>query len=528
MARVLHQLLSQSASAHPQRIAVRCKDEQLTYEELDRSSARLAASLVARGVERGGRVGLYMDKSPGAIAALFGILKAGACYVPLDPAAPPERQLSILRDCALEHIVVGRSKLGPLRSIAGQVDVLKYVHLCDAPRADCDAVVTGANLVCADEIADATGDVSERAASVSESDLGYILYTSGSTGQPKGVMISHGASRAFVDWARDRFAIGPQDTVSSHAPFHFDLSILDLFATIGAGATISIVPAGVSMFPASLARFVEQQVITVWYSVPMVLTQLVLHGRLEERDLSRLRTVLFAGEVFPTKYLRQLKQQLPHAELHNLYGPTETNVCTYHPVVSVPDTDDPIPIGKPCCGDVVAILDEDGRPVPRGAKGELYVAGPTLMNGYWADAEKTRRGLARSIAVDGQMRPAYRTGDLVRWNDADELEYHGRLDHMIKSRGYRIELGEIESALAAHADVAEVVVFGVPDEEIGKRIRAAVVLGSGSAVSEAELKKFCSQRLPAYMVPEAIRFRASMPRTSTHKIDRKQIEREDA
>jgi amino acid adenylation domain-containing protein len=527
MAILIHELLQESAAKYPNNVAVRFKGDSLKYKDLNFLSDHLAASLINHGSQAKGRIGLYMEKTPHAVAAIFGILKSGSCYVPLDPTGPIDRHAAIINDCGLEHLIVDKTKIAKLRQILEQTRSLKYVYAIDADEKELTQKLESIKMVDAKDITAAEADIAAQTADLDAEDLGYILYTSGSTGQPKGVTISHRASLAFVNWAQETFTIGPEDTVSSHAPLHFDLSVLDIFATIKAGATICIVPPGLSWFPTSLAEFIDIEGITVWYSVPMVLTQLIQHGKLQDRDLSKIRVVLFAGEVFPTSYLRQIMSMLPNAEFYNLYGPTETNVCTYYAATEIPETDAPIPIGVLCCEDQAVILDDHQSPVDCGEIGELYVSGPTLMSGYWNDENKTENSIFE-LSVCGKTQRAYRTGDLVRLLEDGNIAYHGRADHMIKSRGYRIELGEIESVLTSHDNICEAVAWGVPDEKIGKRIACAIVLNESADLSEIEIKLFCSKRLPKYMIPDIIRFLNAMPRTSTNKIDRKQLERESA
>lgn len=227
-----------------------------------------------------------------------------------------------------------------------------------------------------------------------EEDLAYILYTSGSTGTPKGVMISHRASLTFVNWSYECFQVQARDRVSNHAPLHFDLSIFDIFTTIKAGATVILVPPELSVFPRNLAKFIEQQQITIWYSVPFVLRQLVVYGNLQQTQLPHLHTVLFAGEVFPIKYLRQLMELIPQAKYYNLYGPTETNVCTYYPVQEIPgELVQSLPLGKACANTEIFAVNENQEITQPGEIGELYVRGSSLMKGYWGMPEKTRGSL---------------------------------------------------------------------------------------------------------------------------------------
>src|SRR5205823_6235527 len=281
----------------------------------------------------------------------------------------------------------------------------------------------------------------------------------------------HRNALAFVEWAASLVGVKPTDRLSSHAPLHFDLSTFDLFAAAVAGATVVLVPREASVFPLELARLIREERISVWYSVPSILTMLALRGSLEQNRPEQLHTVLYAGEAFPAKHLRTVMAALPDARFYNLFGPTETNVCTWYEVPR-PEADlpDNIPIGRPIDGVGVIVADEEGRPVPRGDVGELLVYGPTVMHGYLGKPEQT----AKVLGSHGEDR-LYHTGDLVREDDTGELIFLGRRDAQIKSRGYRIELGEIERALLAHDDVVDCAVIAIPDELVTNRIKAFLV-----------------------------------------------------
>jgi len=274
-----------------------------------------------------------------------------------------------------------------------------------------------------------------------------------------------------------------------------------------------------------LAELIERERITVWYSDPSLLTLLTLYGNLPSRNLASLRAVIFAGEVFPVKFLRQMMLMLPKARFLNWYGPTETNVCTWYEVNSLKEGRiTPVPIGKSCANTEVFAIDDSGRKVEgQGIEGELFVRGPTVMKGYWGDPERSAKVLVRNPFNQYFDETTYKTGDIVTLDDEGNYNYAGRRDGMIKTRGYRVELGEIESVILSHAAVKEAVVTPVPDELIGNRLRAFVSLRGGSILAKEEMLSFCAERLPKYMIPESIEFLEMLPKTSTGKTDRVEL-----
>ena len=360
-----------------------------------------------------------------------------------------------------------------------------------------------------------------------ETDLAYILYTSGSTGTPKGVMISHRASLTFCAWAASCAGLREQDRVCSPAPLHFDLSVFDIFATCRAGACMVVLPEKTTTFPVRLAEWMEQERITVWYSVPSILTMLATYGNLQKFDLSELRAIVFAGEVFPVKHLKRLMAQLPDARYLNWYGPTETNVCTWYEVPpGSAELTAPIPIGRACANTDVFAVTSDGRRVSEpGQEGELYVRGPALMHGYFDQPDKTRQVLGRNPFQEAYDEPAYRTGDLVTVDEEGNYVFLGRRDGMVKTRGYRVELGEVEAALYAHPDIREAVVLPMPDEILGNRLRAVISANGSPGLTRQDVLEHCLRRLPGYMVPDVVEFCEALPRTSTGKVDRTQLAR---
>jgi amino acid adenylation domain-containing protein len=508
----LSQLLDEAAARRPDHAAV--EDEHgrsLTYAALARAADRLATRLARWGVGRGDRVGLILPKGLEAVAALHGVLRAGAAYVPIDPSAPVARGAGILADCGVKAVVVAAESVRALRSAWPGPGPL--------PR----LVVVGA----AEELhpADAAWDEvqaddapSPLAPARSSDDLAYILYTSGSTGRPKGVMLTHGNAFTFLDWCRQALGLRADDRFSSHAPFHFDLSVFDLFASCREAATLVIIGEALGREPARLGAFLAERRISVWYSAPSILALLVQHGQIDRPGFPAPRLVLFAGEVFPLGPLRQLRQAWPASTLWNLYGPTETNVCTAYrlPAAIADDRTVPFPIGAVCPPLRARVVDEEGRDLPAGSIGELVIAGPGVMRGYFGQPELTRR----AFLPDGQSQggPWYRTGDLVVDDGTGVFTFHGRRDRMVKKRGYRIELGEIESALYRHDGVERAAVIARSDDT-GLSIAAFVALKPSQKASIIAMKRHCTIYLPHYMVPDTITFVSDLPTTSTDKVD---------
>lgn len=528
---LLHQNLQASARRTPNKTAVISGEQSLTYEELDTLTDQLAGMLRTRGVTPGDRVGIYVSKSLASIVSVFAILKTGACYVPLDPGAPAKRLAYIIQDSGITTLLTSAAKVAGVQAMFPYDCPLSTAVLvdCDLPqehRPDTAPVPAGVHVVSWNEVIMCSAPPLPENLAI-ETDTAYILYTSGSTGTPKGVMISHRNSLTFVNWAADYVGLTANDRVSSHAPLHFDLSIFDIFSSCGAGATIILVPEGGATFPVQLAKLIERERITVWYSVPSVLTLLVLYGNLAAHDLSCLHTIIFAGEVFPVKYLRQLMTALPQARYLNWYGPTETNVCTSYEVVSLdPERSTPVPIGKACANtEVFAVNSAEAKVTVPGESGELYVRGPSLMQGYWGYPEKTAQRLIRNPFQPHFSELMYKTGDIVSLDTDGNYLYLGREDGMIKTRGYRVELGEIETVLYAHPAIKEIAVLPVPDEVLGNRLRAVIGLYEGVTLTREEVLSFCNQQLPHYMVPDVIEFRETLPKTSTGKTDRVSLAR---
>ncbi len=532
---LLSQIVTRTAERFPDREAFRCSGTPLTYADLDRRTSQLAHGLRELGVARGDRVGIFLRKGLDAAVALHGILKSGAAYVPIDPAIPADRLAFILRDCGIRHLI---TESAHLRVIAAAVTVapeLRPILIGIPPDTEGDIALP----IPASEKADGSKPLTAYGwdafdalptgppdSGVTERDMAYLMYTSGSTGTPKGIMHTHESGMSYAAQARDTYDVTPEDRLSNFPPLHFDQSTFDYFSGPLAGAVTVVIPEAYTKVPASLSQLIQDERLTIWYSVPFALIQLLNHGVLEERELSSLRWVKFGGEPFPPKYLRQLQALLPNARFSNVYGPAEVNQCTYYhaPRLS-PGDDGPLPIGRLWEGAEGLVVDSGDREVAPGEPGELLVRTPTMMRGYWNRPDLNARAFHDRTAEDGSVERYYRTGDLVRARTDGVLEFVGRADRQIKTRGYRVELDEVEAAVLSYDGVAEAAVFDVPDPSGTNRIEAALIPNVGSEVDLAGLRRHLSARLPGYAVPTAITVAETLPRTSNEKIDRPALAR---
>jgi amino acid adenylation domain-containing protein len=516
---LIHHLLAEQAARHPDSVAIIDRDQSLTYGELAAQSRVLAEALRERGVGPGTPVGLWMEKTSTAVAALYGILESGAAYVPIDPLSPPERAARIVENCGMRYLVTSS------RLVEKRLDAL----LASAPQGIAHVFATEPGPEGARKPAlDVTvwDHVSPRAREAPrqtiDEDLAYILHTSGSTGRPKGVAITHRNALCFVDMCVDYFEVTAADRLVSHAPLHFDLSVFDLFVAARAGAACVLVPAFFSAFPHKMAECIDAHGITVWNSVASALTLMYDRGRLDRYRLDSLRAVIFSGEIMPVRVLRALRAHMRSAAFYNVYGQTEANSSLCHRVAEIPADDAArLPIGRPFPNFEVFALDDGGREITApDVEGELYVRAGTVAAGYYGDAERTARAFLadpRAPITGGRV---YRTGDRVILDEHGNYHFRGRTDNLIKSRGYRIELGEVELALSACEGVGRAAVVAVPDESVGHRLHGFVSPRAGTSLTVETLQAALGRHLPEYMIPESLTIRDDLPQTSTGKVDR--------
>lgn len=500
------------AERTPLACAVADSTTTMSYAQLWSTAARIAEELVASGVVSGDRVAIQMDKNCNAIATLLGVWLSGAAYVPIDPRAPAARAGQILQDCQPRALIFAASQYEKLAAGCAVVAESVPSHFTVGPSSgrarELVFSATGRTVSLPAVAADATA---------------YILYTSGSTGQPKGVELSHRAAHAFVDWACHYFALAENDSLTSFAPLSFDLSIFDIFAALHVGARTTLIAPEQLLGPLTLVDQLGGAEITTLYAVPSTVLLLLNEGGATQARLPKLRRLLYAGERFPVRGLVAAMAALPHTRFSNLFGPTETNVCCCHTFDQPPDeTAADVPIGRACSHLQLELCDDLGQRVGPGTEGELCVAGPAVMSGYYGNSEANRRAFIDVQSPSPEDGPStlrmYRTGDYARQDADGTFWFVGRRDRMIKRRGYRIELGEIEAALLRNPDICEAVAT-VQQVNDMTAIVAYVVLIAGSRLSPLTVRAHCGRLLLPYQVPDTVKLLPFLPRTLTGKLD---------
>jgi amino acid adenylation domain-containing protein len=515
---LLHEYAASSAARSPAATAVVLGDERLSYGRLVSESRRLARVLRAAGVEPGDRVALMVPKSPPAIVGMHAVLEAAAAYVPVDLASPPPRAELVIGSAEPRAVLAAGPAAGLLNALAdeGALDGVAVVSV--------DPEWSGGERLAADfGPPDWTGLADDPlGGDGSPEQLGHILFTSGSTGVPKGVQITHAMASAFVDWAVEHFGTAPGERISGHPPLHFDLSTFDIYATLKAGAELYLVPAEANMLPGALADFIRDGALHQWFSVPSTLAFMVRSGAIEQDDFPTLRRVLFCGEAMPTPVLAEWMRRVPHARYTNLYGPTETTIASsYYDVPAVPEDEaQPVPIGVPCPDEELLVLDEELQPQPSGEVGQIFIAGVGLSPGYWRDDERTEAAFVTDPRGSGRI---YRTGDLGSVGEDGLFMYAGRTDSQIKHRGYRIELGEVEAALNALAELRECAVVAVETEGFEATTICCAYVPGESEVSPPRLRAALTRMLPAYMLPTRWLAFEALPKNVNGKIDRRAL-----
>jgi amino acid adenylation domain-containing protein len=495
--------LKQSASRCGSKTAIVSGDVRLTYAELDARSDRLAATLVARGIRRDDRVLVFMENGWEAAVAIFAVLKAGATFSPINPSTKADKLAFIARNCRAAALLT-QSKLAPV--VASIISEAPSVFL---------TVVVGEHDALPDAVAfDAAlrGSIHRPPATGIDTDLAMLIYTSGSTGRPKGVMMTHRNVDAAAESITTYLRSTADDIILSVLPLAFDYGLYQLLMAVRLGATLVIEKS--FAFPATIFELIRREGVTGFPLVPTMAAMILQMRDLRPGALPSLRYITNTAAALPPPHIARLRELFPGVSLYSMYGLTECKRCTYLPPSQLDDRPGSVGIAIP--NTEAFVVDDEGRPLPANAIGELVIRGPHVMQGYWEDEAATARALR-----PGQKsweRVLY-TGDLFYADDEGYLYFIGRKDDIIKTRGEKVAPKEVEAVLHSHPGISEAVVVGVKDDLLGEAI-CAIIVASDPSLNERDVVRYCAHHLEDFMVPKSVKFRTALPKTDTGKVSR--------
>ncbi len=492
------ELLEASALRCPEKIAVIDDENRITYKNLQQISKSVASHILAKGCKTNSPVLVYMKKSYKALASFMGVLYSGNFYVPIASDMPISRIEKIAENLSPALIIADSEGYENIRSSKelGNIDCVIF-----------------------DDIASVEIDedkISNALKSVIDTDPVYIMYTSGSTGVPKGVVVTHCGVLDYARWTTSEFAFTEEDIFGNQAPFYFDNSIFDIYSAFLLGATLVIIPEVLFNFPLKLPQYLRDMGITVIFWVPTVMINIANSGALEGIEMPALKKVLFCGEVMPNTQLNIWRKHFPDLMYANLYGPTEiTDVCMYYVVDRPFNNSDPLPIGRACKNMRFTILNDDDKPAKINETGELCISGSGVSLGYYNNPETTQKVYVQNPVNSTFTERFYRTGDLAYLNDEGLVIFIGRKDSQIKIKGNRVELGEIENAAMCLPDVEGA--CAVYDAE---NIRIVLFVESKAELKLRTFNNQLKEYIPKYMLPGKLVVMDKFPHTANDKIDR--------
>ena len=491
------EMLERSAGRFPDKYLFRDENTDMTYSEFLKTVRNIGTDIAGLGVFKK-PIAVIAERSVKNLAAMFGVLYSGNFYTVIDSEMPPERVKAIFDTLNPAAAVVTEGCNSLLQKLEFSGRVINYEKARNCP-ADSDRL-------------------SEIRKKIIDTDPAYTLFTSGSTGVPKGAVVSHKAVISYVKWYADTFKIDQNTVFGSQTPFYFSMSVSDVFSTVYVGGELNIIPKTLFSFPMKLIEFLNERRVNTIYWVPSALCIIANWRVLDYGELKYIKKVLFAGEVMPTRQLNYWISKLPDALFANLFGPTETtDICTYYIVDRKFEDGETLPIGRACDNCDVFVVKEDGTEATTGEEGELYARGSFLAMGYYNNPEKTAAAFVQNPLNTAYPETVYKTGDLVKYNETGELVYISRIDYQIKHMGYRIELGEIEAAASAMDGVSScAAVYDAAEDKI-------ILVYEGKKREIAEILSDLSARLPEYMMPQIVKRVKAMPHNANGKIDRNRL-----
>ena len=519
---LLHDVFIETVRRVPSNIAIIQENGvKVSYDDLNRLSNRYANLLMSikTDVRNNPYVGIISSVKIDSIASIIGCLKARCAYVPLDEYSPIERLKLIIENTKLDVIIVDSHWAEKFKSLFDCPEIKKVILL-----EDCNMLISSDNKIIYNKELCNYSDWEIPSFNQVCDDLAYILHSSGSTGIPKGIMLTHRNARTFIDWMQKEFLLNESDIVMSRAPFKFDLSVFDIFNTFKVGATLICYDwnkeRSGNQKHIDYVKLMERMKATILYTTPSTFISLMNRGQLDSASLT-LRTIMYAGEPFPVPQLRKLSKLLPNTKIANIYGPTETNIITYYWIKEIPTNDtDSIPLGYVVDDTEIIVVNENDKRICKPFElGELWCRGGTVTIGYLGLKDKTAENLIQSPF---HSFPTYfwKTGDYGFCDDSGLLHYRGRKDHMVKVKGFRIEIGEVENSISGFSGIDEFAVVAKRDEKYGNRLYCYFSCLNGISISIEKLVEYIRRKLPEYMMPYRFLELENLPKTSSGKIDR--------
>ena len=496
----LIELFKETVKNYPQKVAVIDKDREITFSDLQKESLQLASTLIAQGIGQNKPVGVFLDKSIESVYADLGILYAGDFYMNLDIKTPAERIRNIIQLVEPAAIISTSRQIKPIEGIIPEtVKVVLLDEAGEVAEVDAKAIV-------------------RRLSTIIDTDPSCIINTSGSTGTPKGVVLNHKSFFDFIEWALETFHFGDDLVMGSLSPIVFDIYSFELCMLMTKASTLVVLPAHLAAFPAKILEVLEQHRVNFLFWVPTIMVNIANMDLLSTFKLESLRTVWFAGEVFPTKQYNYWHHHLPQTTFANLYGPIEITLdCTYYIInKEIPD-EEPLPIGYPCHNTDILVLDDEDRLVKEpNVEGELCVRGTSLAMGYYNNPEKTAAAFVQNPLNKAYPEVIYRTGDIVCYNEEGLIMFKGRKDNIVKHQGYRTDLGEIEHVIINTLKLVKngCIVYNQAEKQI------TLFYEAEQEVPVTEFRLSISKVLPKYMVPTVYHRLDQLQRNANGKIDR--------
>ena len=512
--------LSNAANRFPTKEACICGERRLTYGELEVQAGRIARALVDAGVQRGDRVGIVMENGPELVMSIFGILKANAAFVVVNPATKADKLAYVLDNCSATGLIVAGSRISLLEGVEPHVKSLSCAIVCGgAPAEPAEPAGRIPRIDFERDVARLPAQPPPRKAI--DIDLAAIIYTSGSTGRPKGVAMTHINVVSAVNSITEYLENVEDDIILNALPASFDYGLYQILMSAKAQATLVLERA--FAYPYEIVRRVKDERVTGFPGVPTLFAILLQLKGLDPADLDSVRYVTNTAAALPPAHIQRLRGLFRKARLYSMYGVTECKRVSYLP----PEQLDirPTSVGRGMPNEEVYVVDENGNPVAPGVVGELVVRGANVMMGYWGLPEETARVLRPGRYPWERV---LHTGDLFIMDEEGYLYFVARKDDIIKSRGEKVSPKEVENVICELTEVQEAAVVGVPDPILGEAVKAFVVVADGATLAEDDVIKHCTRRLENFMVPKAVEFRASLPKTQTGKVSRRELRSEAA